>query len=83
MKTFLIATALLAAAATSATAMTVRAPALLPAVDAAIERLVPSADVQNLRGSQIAALNGLFVNSNDLRNDIDRKSYIRAILDRN
>jgi hypothetical protein len=80
MKSFLIATTLLATVATSASAMTVRAPTLLPSVETVVAQLVPGADVENLKPSQVAALNGIFVNSNDLRNDIDRRSFINTVL---
>ncbi len=77
MKTFILATAMLATVATSASAMSLT---LLPNVETTVARLAPNADVTNLKTSQIAALNGMFVNSNDLRNDIDRRSFINVVL---
>jgi hypothetical protein len=77
MKTFIIAAALLATVATSASAMSLT---LLPNVETTVTRLAPNADVTNLKTSQIAALNSMFVNSNDLRNDIDRGNFIKNVL---
>lgn len=79
MKHLSVAATILAASAGLASAM-VRSDDLSPRVSAEVVRVAPGFDAASLTPDQIAALNGIYTNSNDLRTASDRASAIRVIL---
>ena len=79
MKHFILASALIAAAATGAVAQT--APvALSSAIESQIMTMVPGADLSNLTNSQYARLVTLFSSSDNLRTGNDPVGAVKVIL---
>ena len=79
MKHFILASALIAAAATGAVAQT--APvALSSAIESQILNMVPGADLSNLTNAQYAQLVSLFSNSDDLSAGSNPTGAVKAIL---
>ena len=79
MKHFILASALIAAAATGAVAQT--APvALSSAIESQIMTMVPGADLSNLTNSQYARLVTLFSSSENLRTGNDPVGAVKVIL---
>ena len=79
MKHFILASALIAAAATGAVAQT--APvALSSAIESQILTMVPGADLSNLTNAQYAQLVSLFSNSDDLSAGSNPTGAVKAIL---
>lgn len=79
MKRILLATALIAAAATGAVAQT--APvALSSAIATQIEAWVPGADLTSITTSQYAQIVSLFSSSDNLRTGNDPIGQVKAIL---
>jgi hypothetical protein len=79
MKRFLLASALIAAAATGAVAQTTSV-ALSSAVESQILTWVPGADLSNLTTSQYARIVSLFSSSENLRTGNDPVGQIKVIL---
>ncbi|WP_309667882.1 hypothetical protein [Tabrizicola sp.] len=79
MKSFILASALIAAAATGAVAQT--APvALSSAIESQILTMVPGADLSNLTNAQYAQIVSLFSNSDDLSAGSNPAGAVKAIL---
>ena len=79
MKHFILASALIAAAATGAVAQT--APvALSSAITSQILTMVPGADLSNLTNAQYAQIVSLFSNSDDLSAGSNPAGAVKAIL---
>ena len=79
MKHFILASALIAAAATGAVAQT--APvALSSAIESQIMTMVPGADLSNLTNSQYARLVTLFSSAENLRTGNDPVGAVKVIL---
>jgi hypothetical protein len=79
MKSFILASALIAAAATGAVAQT--APvALSSAIVSQIQTMVPGADLSNLSNAQYAQFVSLFSNSEDLSAGNNPVGAVKAIL---
>lgn len=79
MKSFILASALIAAAATGAVAQT--APvALSSAIESQILTMVPGADLSNLTTAQYAQIVSLFSNSEDLSAGSNPAGAVKAIL---
>jgi hypothetical protein len=79
MKRFLLASALIAAAATGAVAQT-SPVALSSAIQAQIQQWVPGADLSNLTTAQYAQIVSLFSSSENLRAGNDPQGALKVIL---
>ncbi len=79
MKRFILASALIAAAATGAVAQT--APVMLSsAIQSQIMTWIPGADLSNLTNAQYAQIVSLFSNSDDLSAGSNPSGAVKAIL---
>ncbi|MES2844281.1 MAG: hypothetical protein V4747_04565 [Pseudomonadota bacterium] len=80
MKRILLATALTIATVASASAMTMTPTGLSSNVVSEIQRLVPGADLTNISTAQLAEINGLFANSDNLNAGNNPRGALKAIL---
>jgi hypothetical protein len=79
MKRLIATAAILATLGTSAFAM-VSKDQLSPNVKAQISQMVPNAELDNLSTRQVAAINGVFANSSNLRSGNNPEGKLKVIL---